>query len=246
MADEERFQAWLTKVCARELPQNPMARIRTLAKELAEGAGEEFWGITLFADRGKIADKQTTLTYLTHRWNNNYPNPKLLVQSGYLIGLSSAYEITKLSLDLVNRAEPTNIFISYKRSESSALALLILKSLKAEGLEAFVDLALEAGEDWHAGLKERIQQYDYFVLLLGKETLQSEYVCKEIQWGLEAGLSIIPVWHNGFKYQSDQWQLPPDIDHKLSNTHAIEVKEESALGYDTAITALLNRFGITP
>ena len=31
---------FLDKVCQRPLPQNPMARIRTLAKELAEGAVE--------------------------------------------------------------------------------------------------------------------------------------------------------------------------------------------------------------
>ncbi len=247
MTDEERFQAWLDKVCTRKLPHNPMARIRTLAKELAEGSSENFWRTTLFADRSKISDSNTIHQYLAQRWIDDYPDELLLVQNGYFNRQTAAFEITKTAFDLINEAEPTTIFISYKRSESSAFALLILKSFKAEGLEAFLDLALEAGEDWHAGLKERIQGYDYFVLLLGPETLSSDVVKEEIGWALEAGLSIIPVWHNGFKYQSDQWQqLSPEIDHKLSNTHAIEVKEESALGYDTAITELLNRFGVTP
>lgn len=283
MTDEERFQVWLTKVCARELPQNPMVRIRTLAKELAEGAADSIWATLIWANvrvalvDGLTEEQKAVETkkqiekrapgflelqkYLYKRWNQNYPGFTLLCVNGYLAVPPelehdtqqskihpefSYYHITEKAFHLINEVEPANIFISYKRSESSALALLILKSLKIEGLEAFLDLALEAGENWHAGLKERIQQYDYFVLLLGKETLKSEVVLKEIQWALEAGLSIIPVWHNGFKYQSDQWQLPPDIDHKLSNTHAIEVKEESALGYDTAITELLNRFGVTP
>jgi hypothetical protein len=119
--------------------------------------------------------------------------------------------------------------------------------MKTHGLEAFLDMALIPGEDWHAGLKERIQQYDYLIVILGQETLSSEYVTKEIAWALEAELRIIPIWHNEFKYESNKWSLPPEIHETLSRKHAIEVKEESALGYETAIIELLNKnFGITP
>jgi hypothetical protein len=64
---------------------------------------------------------------------------------------------------------------------------------------------------------------------------------------MDAGLTIIPVWHNDFEYKSEDWgNVPVRIDQMLKNTHAIRVREESALDYNTAIVELLNRFGVTP
>ncbi len=107
-------------------------------------------------------------------------------------------------------------------------------------------MSLEPGEDWHAGLKERIQQRDNFVLILGKDTLSSKVVQKEIEWAIEAGATIIPVWHNGFEYLSNEWSLSDQVNAVVSSKHAIKVLEESASGYYKALVELLNRFGITP
>ncbi|MBZ0287231.1 MAG: hypothetical protein K8I30_06425, partial [Anaerolineae bacterium] len=80
MTDEERFQAWLEKVCARELPQNPMARIRTLAKELAEGAVEDWWGTAIRTFRGEIIPGEENVTaYLAQRWAGKAPRLGLLL-----------------------------------------------------------------------------------------------------------------------------------------------------------------------
>lgn len=245
MTDEERFQAWLDRVCARELPQNPMARIRTLAKELAEGAVELCWGTVIRNFRGQLID-QNINTYIERRWEANIPHLGLLVNNDYLREEGNDVFITRAAFELLDEAEPTNIFISYKRSESSAFALLVLARLKAAGLEPFLDLALVPGENWSDGLRTRIGQYDHLIVLLGQETLKSEVVLQEIQWALEAGLSIIPIWHNGFKYQSGAWDVPPNVDEALSRRHTIRVLEESALAYNNAIVELLNRFGITP
>jgi hypothetical protein len=43
MADDKAFQDWLERIVQYPLPQNKMARVRVLAKELAEGASEGFW-----------------------------------------------------------------------------------------------------------------------------------------------------------------------------------------------------------
>ncbi|MBI5670063.1 MAG: toll/interleukin-1 receptor domain-containing protein [Chloroflexi bacterium] len=247
MTDEERFQEWLDKVCARELPQNPMARIRTLAKELAEGAVEEWWGTAIRTFRGEIIPGEENVTrYLMGRWDSNAPRLGLLIHNSYLQVDGNDVVITRSAFDLLEAAEPANIFISYKRSESSAFALLVLARLKAAGLEPFLDLSLIPGEDWQAGLRERIAKYDYLIALLGRETLNSEVVLQEIQWALEAGLSLIPIWHNGFRYQSGEWNVPPEVDQALTTRHTIRVLEESALAYNNAIVELLNRFGITP
>ncbi|MBZ0276220.1 MAG: hypothetical protein K8I60_08755, partial [Anaerolineae bacterium] len=73
-----------------------------------------------------------------------------------------------------------------------------------------------------------------------------EVCLKEITWAIESGLSIIPVWHNGFTYRSADWSLAPAVDQALSKTHTIRVIEESAVAYNNALVELLNRFGVTP
>lgn len=244
------LEEFLEKVCARPLPQNSMARLRLLARELAEGAVEGVWDTDIRVYRGELIGTETSLRilqYLEKRWNSTSIAPfELLTNNDYLRRDDSYYVIVKPAFDLLEEVETANIFISYKRSESSAFALLVLARLKAEGLEPFLDLSLVPGENWQDGLRERIQKYDYLIALLGKQTLSSEVAIQEITWALDAGLTVIPIWHNGFSYQSAAWILPPAIDRLLTSTHSIRVKEESALEYNNAIVELLNRFGITP
>lgn len=245
MDEQEKFEQFIARVKQRPLPTNPMARVRTLAKELAEGAASGVWPSDLNGFRGAIHDEEVQ-QYVAQRWSGESPHLSLLVMNDYLRWEGNTTFITKAAFELLDEAEPANIFISYKRSESSAFALLVLARLKMAGLEPFLDLALVPGEDWESGLRERIRKYDYLVALLGKETLRSEVCGKEIQWALEAGVKIIPVWHNGFVYNSADWTLPAEVETALQKTHTIRVIEESALGYNNAIVELLNRFGVTP
>lgn len=255
---------FIQKVCQRPLPTNPMARIRILAKELAEGAVEGVWNDLvgsyngLFTDKdgnrlnkdgrwGMRGDKKSR--YFEVRWADEYPDLQLLESNNYLRETNHGYypRLTEKAFNLLSEVEPTNIFISYKRSQSSVFALLVLARLKEVGLEPFLDMALVPGEDWHKGLKERIEKYDYFITLLGPDTLSSEVVIDEIGWALDAGLAIIPIWHNGFEYKSEDWpNVPLKIDHILKHTHTIRVVEENPLEYDKALTELLNLFGFTP
>lgn len=239
------LQDFIDKVKQRPLPNNPIERVRIFAKELAEGAAQEVWGTYIYTFRGEISDERFE-PYLAQRWNSQYPNLDLLVSNGYVQTGESYLNLTKAAFDLLDVAEPSTIFISYRRKDSSAFALLVLARLKAAGLDAFLDLTLEPGEEWHKGLQQRIQSRNYFILLLGKETLASTVVQKEITWAQQAGLGIIPIWHNGFSYNASEWTLSPEIENLLTNTHSIRVLEESALAYNNTIVELLNRFGITP
>jgi hypothetical protein len=249
-ASDPAFDAFMARVMERPLPQNPMQRVRTFAKELAEGAAAGYWRMYLYTFRGELTgDQESTLRYIEKRWGENSPSLDLLMGNQYLQPYSPNSDtlvITRQAFDLLAEAEPASIFISYKRSESSAFALLVLARLKAEGLEPFLDLSLVPGEDWQKGLKERIQKFDHLVALLGKETLRSEVCIQELTWAIEAGVNILPVWHNGFVYRSSEWTLPPAINMLLASTHTIRVIEESALAYNNAIVELLNRFGVTP
>lgn len=247
---------FIARASQRPLPTSPMARIRTLAKELAEGAIEEVWETPIVAQKDDLPGSErrryvplfeSLQAYLAARWNNNYPDFTLLERNGYLERDVDTFEITQTAFQLVEEVLSASVFISYKRSESSALALLVLSRLKEKGIDAFVDLTIQPGDDWQDHLKKQIEHRDYVVLLLGRETLKSEVVLEEIQMALDKGLHIIPIWHNGFKYAPEEWvSLSPTVNRMLSTTHTVRVLEESALAYNNAIVELLNRFGVTP
>jgi len=250
------FDEFIDLIKQRRLPENPMARIETFARELAEGATLGIWDYKLprsYVMRDHTIIYQNELggrniqPYLYNRWHNEYPNLEHLIVLNYLISYEASYQITKEAFNLLSNVEPSTIFISYKRSESSAFSLLVSARLQEHSLEPFVDMSLKAGEDWHEGLESKIKERDYFIVLLGKETLKSAVTLKEIEWAIEYDKTIIPVWHNNFEFKSDEWSdIPSDVANAITKKHAIRVLEESASGYNTAIVELLNQFGITP
>lgn len=247
------------------LPRNPMGQIRLLAKELAGGVTYQLWSFQIDARLQEIdeANPETQRlvpqndamrTYLQERWGGfaTFPDVRLLERMGYLSEVASdrfsiTYMLTQTAFQLLEVTEPDKIFISYKRSESSAFALLVMTMLKNAGLNPFLDLALVPGEDWSAGLRGRIEKADYFVLLLGHKSLDSQVVRDEINWAFNANKVIVPIWHTGFVYQSGQWDdIPLKLDKLLSMTHTIRVLEENPLAYYNAIIELMNRLGYTP
>lgn len=255
MTDEERFEAWLAKVCERSMPRSPIGLIDIFAKELSDGASEYFWEPTfgLLSDGSITNPSKHFPVYKRSRWSERkIPTPSLLESKGYLQRITKAeFRLSPSAFQLVGDIEPPTIFISYRRIESSAFALLVLARLKQHSFEAFLDMTLEPGEVWHAGLKERIQQYDYFVVLLSKDTLESQFVRKEILWAQEANLTILPIWHNGFEQNREEALRRIKLDESgvrevVNSLHPIRVTDESALGYNNAIIQLLNRFDVTP
>jgi hypothetical protein len=107
-------------------------------------------------------------------------------------------------------------------------------------------MTIPAGDDWERRIEQEIQKRGHFILVLGKNTLSSETVVKEIEWALYWKKIIIPIWHNGYKYVLGRFPVRDEIVEIISRKNAIRVLEESASGYETAIVELLNFFGITP
>jgi len=237
------------------IPSGDVARIRLLAQELALGVHRDLWFSSFGSFRGEsILFRDDMDRYVKNRWGKLIPgkNLPLLRGHGYVEEKRTDrghryFLLTKAAFDLIQETQPYNIFISYRRLDSSALALLVLARLKEHELFPFVDMALEAGGNWHADLEERIKGCDYFIILLGKETLSSPMTVKEIQWALQYEKTIIPLWHSGFVLQEEEWpDIPPPVRDAVQQTNAIIVQDESASGYNTAIVELLNRFGVTP
>lgn len=235
---------------------NPRKRIKWIARELALGVTYRFWDKNIAThdddqDAESVIPRHENLKlYFKKRWNivDIRHEWKLLESYGFLDRSGGFFDkLTQSAFELIDETEPFNVFVSYKRSESSALALLCVCRLKAEDLVPFVDMALEAGGNWHADLEGRIKACGYFIILLGKDTLSSPMTVKEIQWALEYKRTIIPIWHSAFNISDEKWNdVPSSVMDIIQQTNAIIVQDESASGYNTAIVELLNRFGVTP
>ena len=236
------------------IPGGDAAWVKLLAKELAIGTSRNLWAPNRIAGlymAGAEFEDSNFEAYFEKRWRHHDLDllVNLLLGHDYMIedGSSGGLTLNSKAFDLLEETEPYNIFISYRRLDSSALALLVLARLKEHSLVPFVDMALEAGGNWHADLEERIKACDYFIILLGKDTLSSPMTVKEIHWALQYERIIIPIWHSGFALQDEKWvEIDQEVKDAIQQTNAIIVQDESASGYNSAIVELLNRFGITP
>lgn len=253
------------------VPEDTIQRVHAFSRDLAYGVIQNWWPPEFIGQlRGAWASwirQDPKFSSLVSKWHDVWPHPSLLVAFGYLEVASQplirddpdgvrplysppptiSYRLTMRAFSLLERPSPTSIFISYRRRESSALALLILARFKAVGLEPFLDMSIQPGDDWHAQLESEVADREYFVSLIGPTTLESAYVRKEILWAIESNAQIIPVWHNGFGeteltgFQQQYPELEPFLIKQ-----AIPVEQENPVAYEAAIIQLFNRFGFTP
>lgn len=253
------------------LPSDTPKRIDRLTRDLAWGVLNEKWdnafyiqGIPAWGDLEFATrwNRDTLMSYLSEVWDNKPPNPARLVDLGYIIegdGVGNdiaRYRLTEKGLRLAQNPQPGPIFISYRRSESTAFAILLSDRLKANGLVPFLDkqpdrenqgLAVKPGDNWPTVLKAEIEVRDHFVILIAPTTLSSEIVCQEMEYALASGKNIIPIWHRGFDPKNKDHfpeALFLSIQKAITETDAILVPVEDPRQYESAIERFLELFGI--
>ncbi len=103
-----------------------------------------------------------------------------------------------------------SVFVSYRRKPSAILAQLIVKDLKEYGIEVYLDIErMENAGAFPTRLLQAIDVSDVFVCLLGEDTLESEWVQREIQHAQEVGKPMIPVFQESFEmFPLDQAPTP--------------------------------------
>ena len=91
-------------------------------------------------------------------------------------------------------AEKPGIFISYARSDSSALAEELVAGLELAGFRPFLDRHdIVAAEDWEARLGALILGADTVVFILSPAAVRSERCAWEVERAAELGKRLIPV-----------------------------------------------------
>ncbi|MEQ8674707.1 MAG: toll/interleukin-1 receptor domain-containing protein [Aggregatilineales bacterium] len=258
-------------------PTDPIQRIHDFARDLAYGAviGEWSASIGLRGGRNPSDDwfKDHTAGYETldspravfyRKWQIEASNEvppfsrvntfAMLISFGYLTHEREQpftmhdYLLTGKAFALLEKpVAPLDVFVSYRRMQSSALALLVEARLKIadSDMDAFVDKDIPVGNEWENELREKVRSADYFISLIGTETLVSPNVMDEIQWALDANCRIVTILHPGFRFEhiTNPDARQQKIIAELNKRQLIMIDSESAEHYDSAIRKLLNTLG---
>ena len=237
-------------------PEDPIDRVHAFAYDLAWGAMNGMWGTGFgvtptaggewWMSLSMNLDDSHFNTYLTGKWDDVPPGSDLMQSLDYLVmdynrsnEQRSAFLLTQKAFALLEKPPtPTEVFISYRHEESSALALLIEAHLKNRDpdISVFIDKAIQKGDEWEERIKKAIFDSSIFICLLGPEFARSTMMRKEIDWAAQSGTRLITLLHNNF---SDE-EVCPDI---LKRKQWIKVQDESAEEYEVAILKLLNALG---
>src|SRR6202142_3797430 len=84
------------------------------------------------------------------------------------------------------------IFISYRRADA-AWARLLHGQLRAEGIEAWYDAQVGAGQDWRIATAKALEASQIFVLLFSENAAESSDIAKELAAATLEKKLIIPV-----------------------------------------------------
>jgi hypothetical protein len=84
-------------------------------------------------------------------------------------------------------AKATRLFICYKRNvdPDQQLASYLYEYLTGQGQEVFIDQTLRTGDAWLAEIDRQIKQSDFLIVLLSKDSADSEMVQAEIRRAYE-------------------------------------------------------------
>src|ERR1700749_312384 len=84
------------------------------------------------------------------------------------------------------------IFISYRRADE-AWARLLYRNLQAEGVEAWYDAQVGAGQDWRLATARALEASQIFVLLFSANAAESSEIVKELAAAVMEKKLIVPI-----------------------------------------------------
>lgn len=245
--------------------------IEDLARDLAYGASIGEWEASVavghYAVNGfgfwwaeEMMERSALQEAFFQKWigprgeSRNAPTYDMLEAFGYMarsVGALSTsdgdkllYALTRKAFDLLQKpAQAPSIFVSYRRGESSAFALLVEARLRMAGADPdriFIDKNIPGGALWEQHIREKAAACDAFICLIGQTAFaDGSWVAREIEMvkGGNPAALIIPVCHHEAR-MSD-----PAVSAALGAYNGTHIQEETALEYEKAVSFILNALG---
>lgn len=157
---------------------------------------------------------------------------------------------------MATNKKPT-VFISYRRSDTNWAAAALISNLKSylPGVTLFLDiLSIKPGLDFETILTQTLEQVDVQLVLIGKSWLfvqdetgrrridtETDWVRKEITWGLERNILVIPILVDGATMPTKE--ALPDSLKSLARRQSHEIRfEDHEVGIEKILRILTDIF----
>lgn len=109
---------------------------------------------------------------------------------------------------------PIRIFISYSHHNRDICDIIAAALEKTGELSVWYDKGLIPGEEYRKRIAEVIRGVDYFIVLLSRDSVQSEWVLDEVEYAKKLHKRILPIW-------IQETELPDDLDMILQRYHSL-------------------------
>jgi tetratricopeptide (TPR) repeat protein len=135
------------------------------------------------------------------------------------------------------------VFISYRRSTSKYLALLIFKELNQRGYDVFYDIETIDSGAFESIILNQIAARTHFMVLLAEGTLDrcsepGDWLRQEIERAMDLERNIVPVLVEGFNFNTAQRHLTGKLYH-LPRYNGLKLYYEYV---DAAVDKLCSRY----
>ncbi len=125
-------------------------------------------------------------------------------------------------------AESNSVFISYRRSTSSFIALAVYQDLTAHGIDTFYDIeSMDAGQ-FDTFILNQIAARPYFLPILTPGSLErcgepNDWLMRELQEAMRLKRVILPLHTPDFQFSDMDKFLLPDMARELKRFQAVEL-----------------------
>lgn len=135
--------------------------------------------------------------------------------------------------------KPT-LFLSYRRQTSDDLAQYLSEKLRVNGVDVFFDRQTLSSGRFASVIEREIINREHFLVILTPQTLESEWVRREIQTALRHHKNIIPLLDRGFSFSN--MELPSEI-AGLREFNGVKYERDYA---EASFQKILRGIGQTP
>jgi TIR domain len=147
-----------------------------------------------------IGELDATIRYVVNRYNRGFVRETIFANSQTLRLLSVSRQIPEGVLDdlRLHSGQLYSIFISYSHKDKEFVDRL-LKDLSAENVRAWLDEAeINPGDSIMRKIENGLSEVDYVGIILSNNSVESEWVRKEMDMGLISSLGkqkigIVPI-----------------------------------------------------
>ncbi len=123
------------------------------------------------------------------------------------------------------------VFVSYRRSASGFLPLAIYQDLRANDVDAFIDVRSITTGHFDLAIRTEIAARPYFLPVLTPGTLDrcvepGDWVLEEIAYAVSLKRNIVPVVTPDFEFSDLSKFLPPALAAEMLSLNAVKIEQE--------------------